>query len=91
MSPLCSLCNQHPEEVPQLFCNHAKTQDFCNSFASALRENLDLPQLNLTIVFLSESNIQDNDNVLLNQILLLLKIFCVIRKITQPEFTLLTP
>ena len=35
VSPLCSLCNQHPEDVPHLFCNYAKTQDLWNYFASA--------------------------------------------------------
>ena len=25
VSPLCSLCNQHPEDVPHLICNCAKT------------------------------------------------------------------
>ena len=42
-SPLCSLCNQNPEDIPHLFCNCAKTQDLWNSFASASGENLDLP------------------------------------------------
>ena len=74
------LCNQHPEDVPHLFCNCAKTQELWNSFASALGENLDLPQLNPTIVFLGESNIQGNDNVLLNHILLLSKKFIYDRK-----------
>ena len=55
------------------FCDCAKTQDLCNSFASDLGENLDLLQLSSTIVFLGEPNIQDNDNVLLNHILLLFK------------------
>ena len=54
VSPLCSLCNQHPEDVPHLFCNCSKTQDLWNSFAGALGENLDLPQLNSTIIFLGE-------------------------------------
>ena len=49
MSPPCSLCNQHPEDVPHLFCNCAKTQDLCNSFAGALGGNLDLPQVNPTL------------------------------------------
>ena len=69
VSPMCSLCNQHPEDILHLFCNCAKTQDLWNSFANALGENLDLPQLNPTI---GESNIQGNDNVLLNHILILL-------------------
>ena len=55
VSPLCSLCNQHSEDVPHLLCNCAKTQELWNSFASAVGENLDLPQLNPTIVFLGES------------------------------------
>ena len=56
VSPLCSLCNQHPEDVhvPHLFCNCAKTQDLWNSYATALGEHLDLQQLNTTTVFLSE-------------------------------------
>ena len=70
LSALCSLCSQHP---PHLFCNCVKTQDLWNSFASALGENLDLLQLNSTIVFLREPNIQGNDNILLNHILLLFK------------------
>ena len=73
VSPLCSLCNQHPEDILRLFCNCAKTQDLWNSFANASGENLDLPQLDPTIVFLGESNIQGNDNVLLNHILPLFK------------------
>ena len=80
VSPLCSLCNQHPEDILHLFCNCAKTQDLWNSFANALGENLDLPQLNPTIVFLGESNIQGNDNVLLNHILLLFKKFIYDKK-----------
>ena len=81
VSPLCSLCNQHPEDILHLFCNCAKTQDLWNSFVDALGENLDLPQLNLTIAeFLGESNIQGNDNVLLNHILLLLKKFIYNKK-----------
>ena len=87
VSPLCSLCNQHSEDVPHLFCNCAKIQDLWNSFASASGENLDLPQLSPTTVFLGESNIQGNDNALLNHILPLLKQLYMIRKITQPEFT----
>ena len=76
VSPLCSLCNQHSEDALHLFCNCAKTQDLWNPFAGALGENLDLPQLSPTIVFLGESNIQGNDNVLLNHILLLfLKVY----------------
>ena len=51
-----------------------------NSFANALGENLDLPQLNPTIVFFGESNIQGNDNVLLNHILLLFKKFIYDKK-----------
>ena len=80
MSPLCSLCNQHPEDILHLSCNCAKAQDLWNSFANALGENLDLPQLNPTIVFLGISNIQGNDNVLLNHILLLFKKFIYDKK-----------
>ena len=80
VSPLCSLCDQHLEDVPHLFCNCAKTQDLWNSFASALGENLDLPQLNPTVVFLGESNIQGNDKVLLNHILLFFKKFIYDKK-----------
>ena len=80
VSPLCSLCNQHPEDMLHLFCNCAKTKDLWNSFADALGENLDLPQLNPTIVFLGESNIQGNDNVLLNHILLRFKKFIYDKK-----------
>ena len=80
VSPLCSLCNQHPEDILHLFCKCAKTQDLWNSLASVLGENHDLPQLNPTIVFLGESNVQDNDNVLLNHILLLFKKFIYDKK-----------
>ena len=80
VSPFCSLCNQHPEDILHLFCNCAKTQDLWNSFANALSENLDLPQLNPTIVFLGESNIQVNDNVLLSHILLFFKKFICDKK-----------
>ena len=86
VSPLCSLCNQYPEDVPHLFCNCAKTQELWISFASALGENLDLPHLNPTIVFLGESDIQGNDNVLLNHILSFLKSLYMTKRITQPEF-----
>ena len=80
VSPLCSLCNQHPEDILHIFCNCAKTQDLWNSFANALGENLDLPQLNPTVVFLGESNIQGNYNVLLNHILFLFKKFIYDKK-----------
>ena len=40
VSPLRSLCSQHPEDIPHLFCNCAKTQELWNSFASALGENI---------------------------------------------------
>ena len=80
VSPLCSLCDQHPEDILHLFCKCAKPQDLWNSLASVLVENLDLPQLNPTIVFLGESNVQDNDNVLLNHILLLFKKFIYDKK-----------
>ena len=87
VSPLRSLCDQHPKDTPHLFGNCAKTQDLWNSFASALGENLDLPQVNPTIVFIGESNIQGNDNVLLNHIFSFLRSLYLIRKITQPEYT----
>ena len=90
VSPLCSLCNQHPEDILHLFCNCAKTQDLWNSFANALGENLDLPQLNSTIVFLGKSNIQGNDNVLLNHILLLFKKFIYDKKNHQARIHFLS-
>ena len=80
VSPLRSLCNQHPKDTPHLFGNCAKTQDLWNSFASALGENLDLPQVNPTFVLIGESNIQGNDNVLLNHIFLLFKKFIFDKK-----------
>ena len=80
VSPLCSLCNQYPEDILHLFCKCAKTQDLWNSLANVFGENLDSPQLNPTIVFLGESNVQDNDNVLLNHILLLFKKFIYDKK-----------
>ena len=88
VNPLCSLCNQHPEDILHLLCNCAKTQDLWNSFANALGENLDLPQLNPTIAFLGESNTQGNDNVLLNHILLLFKKFIYDKKKTPSQNSL---
>ena len=61
-----------------------------NSFASALGEKLDLLQLNPTIVFLGEPNIQGNDNVLLNHILLLFKKFIYDKKSHQARIHFLS-
>ena len=51
-----------------------------NSFANALGENLDLPQFSPTVVFLGLSNIQGNDNVLLNYVLLRFRKFICDKK-----------
>ena len=87
VSPLCFLCNQ---DVPHCTCNCVKQQDLWNSFASALGENLNMPQLNPTTVFLGKSNIQGNDNFQLNHILFLLKKFIYDKKNHQPRIHFLS-
>ena len=90
MSPLCSCVISILRTYYTFFVTVQKTQDLWNSFANALGKNLDLPQLNPTIVFLGESNIQGNDNVLLNHILLLFKKFIQDKKNHPARFHFLS-
>ena len=75
ISPLCSLCNEEPEEMLHFFCLCSKTQEFWHNLRKLLQRYLQLPGLTLAVVILSSWNMEDVNNILYNHIILLSKKF----------------
>ena len=76
ISPLCSLCQQCPENVLHFFCECQKTQALWHALCDAL--NPHISSFNITAnnsYSIGEWNKLEENNVLINHILLLFKKF----------------
>ena len=75
ISPLCSLCQQCPENVLHFFCECQKTQALWHALCDALSPHITLPTLRPIIAILGERNKLEENNALINHVLLLFKKF----------------
>ena len=80
ISPLCSLCNEVPEEMLHFFCLCSKTQELWHNLHKLLQRYLQLPELTLAVAILGSWNMEDVDNILCNHINLLFKKFLYANK-----------
>ena len=80
ISPLCSLCQQCPENVLHFFCECQKTQALWHALCDTLNPHISLPILRPITAILGEWNKLEENNVLINHILLLFKKFLYHRR-----------
>ena len=80
ISPLCSLCQQCPENVLHFFCECQKTEALWHAQCDALNPHISLPILRPITAILGEWNKLEENNVLINHILLLFKKFLYHRR-----------
>ena len=80
ISPLCSLCQQCPENVLHFFCECQKTQDLWHALCDALSPHITFPTLQPMTAVLGEWNKVEENNVLIYHILLLFKKFLYQRR-----------
>ena len=83
-SPLCSLCQQCPENVLHFFCECQKTQALWHAVCDALSPHVTLSSLWQIIAILGEWNKLEENNILINHILLLFKKF-LYHKRNEPD------
>ena len=75
VSPLCSLCQQSPENVLHFFCECQKTQALWHALCDAMSPHAILPTLRPIIATLGEWNKLEENNMLINHVLFLFKKF----------------
>ena len=80
ISPLCSLCNEVPEEMLHFFCLCSKTQELWNNLRKLLQRYIQPPELTPAVAIIGSWNMEDVNNVLCNHILLLFKKFLYANK-----------
>ena len=75
VNPLCSLCNQAPEDIIHLFCHCQKTQQLWELLRSMLHGHITLPDLDQTLAVVGEWCIENNNYLIINHIVLIFKKF----------------
>ena len=80
ISPLCSLCNEVPEEMLHFFCLCSKTQELWNNLRKLLQRYIQLPELTPAVAIIGSWNMEDVNNILCNHIILLFKKFLYANK-----------